>query len=72
MNKKAFYISHLSQSVEFVDQARIAETKNARSEWLTLALAKIRLACDVAGLDYHAIERDSYQAYLDQKISEQR
>lgn len=71
MSKTAFYRSHLLQSQQSIGAAANGNNES-KSDNLASAIAKIRLACDVAGLDYYAIERESYQVYLASKISEQR
>lgn len=73
MSKTAFYTSHLEQSRRaIVDAKRENVPEVYMSERLAMAIAKIRLACDVAGLDYYAIGRESYDLYLASKITEQR
>ena len=75
MSKEALYSSHLSQSMRAIADAKLrilGDDCKAERMAMAIAIAKIRLACDVAGLDYYAIERVSYQLYLASKITEQR
>jgi hypothetical protein len=73
MSKTAFCSAHLAQSVRSITEAKRAGIHDdVKADNLASAIAKIRLACDVADLDYYAIERDSYQLYLASKITEQR
>jgi hypothetical protein len=73
MSKTAFYSAHLGQCARSIAGAKRADlSDDVKADNLAMAIAKIRLACDVAGLDYYAIERDSYQLYLASKVTEHR